>query len=247
MNNALKGLTGYNQEFTERMRVVMCGRFTFIVDQEKLAELLYWLNINKDLKPSYNIAPSQNVPVVRNNGLKELEFVKWGFVPSFLDDVSSGFNPINARVETAHSNGYFRRSFSSKRCLVFASSYYEWTKNLPGFDGKTPVLIKLKNSPLMVFAGLWDEWTSEESDESIVTCCILTKESNEQLRQYHSRMPVILNPDYYQEWISPEKRNPEELKCFLTSPQEEFEVYPVSKIVNSPKNNSPQCVEPLSE
>ncbi|MDZ7845140.1 MAG: SOS response-associated peptidase [Anaerolineales bacterium] len=222
----------------------MCGRFSLTVSPEKLQAAFPQFRIPRDLPPSYNIAPSQPIPVIPNEGKNTLDFYRWGLIPSWADEKFLKYNLINARGETAAEKPSFRSSFRHHRCLVPADGFYEWQKT-GGNPDKTPYFIRMKDQRPFAFAGLWDLWHSPHGDP-IRSAAILTTQPNSLIKPIHNRMPVILPPEAYQEWLSPQEPKAETLQDLIKPfPGEEMEAYPVSTYVNNPRNNSPQCIQPL--
>jgi putative SOS response-associated peptidase YedK len=221
----------------------MCGRFTLTVSPEELQAAFPNFTIPGDLPPSYNIAPSQPIPVILNNGEEKLDFVTWGLIPFWTKPDKVGkFALINARSETAAEKASFKTPFRRRRCLILADGFFEWSKSSSG-KSKTPYFITLKDQSPFAFAGLWDSWNSPEGD-SIKTGCILTTSPNDLVKPIHDRMPVILPKDQYQTWLSPDEVKPEMIQpLMIPYPANEMQAYPVSTFVNSPKNNSPQCIQ----
>ena len=223
----------------------MCGRFTLQITKEMIAEI-FGISILQDIQPRYNIAPTQQVAIVRTSpdGTKHLDLLKWGLIPSWSKDPSIGSRMINARSETADTKPSFRSAFKNRRCIIPASGFYEW-QDVGG--KKHPLYVKLKGNNLMLFAGLWEHWKSEEG-ETIESCTILTTTTNELIRPLHDRMPVILDTHDIEPWIDPHTKDPEQLKpLFKPYPTEEMEMYPVSDMVNSPRNDTPDCIKDLGE
>jgi putative SOS response-associated peptidase YedK len=221
----------------------MCGRFTLTVSPEELQAAFPNFTIPGDLPPSYNIAPSQPIPVILNNGEEKLDFVTWGLIPFWTKPDKVGkFALINARSETAAEKASFKTPFRRRRCLILADGFFEWSKSSSG-KSKTPYFITLKDQSPFAFAGLWDSWNSPEGD-SIKTGCILTTSPNDLVKPIHDRMPVILPKNQYQTWLSPDEVKPEMIQpLMIPYPANEMQAYPVSTFVNSPKNNSPQCIQ----
>ncbi len=222
----------------------MCGRFTLTVSPEELQAAFPNFHIPGDIPPSYNIAPSQPIPVVPNDGKNRLTFYKWGLVPSWADDENFGeYNLINARAETLAEKSSFKAPFRRRRCLVFSDGFYEWKKS-PSTGGKNPYYVRMKDKSPFAYAGLWDRWQSPYGDE-LLSACIITTQPNSLLKPIHSRMPVILPREVYEDWLHPGEKDPDQLSPYLQPyPSEKMEAYPVSTYVNNPKNNSPQCVQP---
>lgn len=221
----------------------MCGRFTRKESMQHLAELL-GLPIPPPLASRYNIAPSQLVACVRTNlETKAYEFVelKWGLVPSWAKDSSMGNKLINARGETVAEKPSFRHAFKQQRCLVLADGFYEWKR-----EGKTkqPYYIRMKDHRLFAFAGLWEHWEKEEP--AIESCSLITIHANPLMEPIHNRMPVILEERTYSSWLSPGLQNTVYLSGLLDPYEaDDLEAFPVSTMVNNPRNDQPQCVIPL--
>jgi putative SOS response-associated peptidase YedK len=222
----------------------MCGRFTLTVDPGQLQEAFPWVDFPENIPRRYNIAPSQPVGVVPNDGNNRLDFFNWGLIPFWAKDPKIGNRMINARSETIDEKPSFRGSFKYKRCLVLADGFYEWQKQ-PGSKSKIPYFIHMKDSGPFAFAGLWDTWQSKDGSE-IKSFTIITTEPNDLLRDIHNRMPVILHPESYSAWIQEGESDSHLLKSFLKPyPGEKMEAYPVSRTVNSPQNDSPENIIPV--
>ena len=221
----------------------MCGRFTLTVSPEELQAAFPNFDIPGDIPPSYNIAPSQPIPVIVNDGKNQLDFYRWGLIPFWTKPDKVGkFSLINARSETVSEKASFKTSFRRRRCLILADGFFEWSKSTSG-KGKTPYYITLKDQSPFAFAGLWDVWNSPEGD-SLKSACILTTNPNELVKAIHDRMPVILPAENFDSWLKIEEGKPDEFQPFLRSyPAELMQAYPVSTYVNTPKNNSPQCIQ----
>jgi putative SOS response-associated peptidase YedK len=224
----------------------MCGRFTLTVDPAQLQEAFPWVDVPAEITPRFNIAPTQPVAVVANNGEKRLEFFNWGLIPSWAKDPAIGNRMINARAETLAEKPAFRTAFRRRRCLVLADGFYEW-KQEPGSKTKTPLYIHMKDGKPFAFAGLWESWNSKDGS-NILSCTIITTEPNKLLEEVHNRMPVILPENAYSEWLDPSEKRPDELTQLLQPyPDGDLEVYPVSKLVNKPSNELPDCIKPVAE
>jgi putative SOS response-associated peptidase YedK len=224
----------------------MCGRFTLTVDPGKLQEAIPGLIVPEDLTPKYNIAPSQPVAVLPNEGENRLDFFLWGLIPSWAKDPGIGNRMINARAETLAEKPAFRAAFRRRRCLVFADGFYEWRQE-PGSKVKTPMYIKLKSGDPFAFAGLWEIWHAGDGSE-IKSCTIITTSPNRLMEEIHNRMPVILPREAYSEWLKPGEVEPNNLNPLLEPyPENEMLAYPVSRMVNSPQNDVPECILPLAQ
>ena len=215
----------------------MCGRYELHTHPAAIA-LAFGLAHPPDIHPRYNIAPMQDVPIVRVNasGDRELVQVRWGFVPRWARDPSIGHRMINARSETAFEKSAFRNAFRRHRCLLPASGFYEW-KPMPW--GKQPLHVGLKDDGPLGFAGLYERWLSPEG-EVLDTCTILTTEANALLRDAHDRMPVIVPRDDYARWLDLADASVDDL--LRPYPPEEMTVYPVSSRVNAVRNDDPSLI-----
>jgi putative SOS response-associated peptidase YedK len=222
----------------------MCGRFTLIGQDQFLAREFGVSDIPL-LLPRYNIAPSQHVTAVRASSTgsgREIAFLRWGLIPSWSKDPALGNRLINARAETAQEKPSFRNAFRRHRCLIPASGFYEWQRQE---RGKQPYYIRMHDDRIFAFAGLWDRW--EGPDEgAIETCTILTTAANAVLAPIHDRMPVIIPPTAYSQWLDPELRDGESLSSLLVPfPPEDMLAFPVSPRVNAPTVDDETCIAPL--
>jgi len=199
--------------------------------------------ITEDLQPSFNIAPTQNVAVVLTDKTTKLVAMRWGLIPSWATDPTIGNRLINARSETLMKRSAFKEAFKSRRCLVLADGFYEWQRQ--GKE-KTPFFIHLKSERTFGFAGLYEIWSPPLS-EPIVTCTIITTEPNDLVSALHDRMPVVLPGAAHSLWLDPEAKDPIRLLDLLQPyPADDMAAYQVSSLVNSVKNDSPECIEPAS-
>jgi putative SOS response-associated peptidase YedK len=219
----------------------LCGRFTLALDTAQLQDFFPWLNIQLDVHPRYNIAPSQPVAVVPNTGTNNLDYYQWGLIPPWAKDPSIGNRMINARVETLSEKPSFRTAFRRKRCLILADGFFEWQKSA---GQKIPIYIRMKSHAPFAFAGLWETWKTP-NDSELNTCVIITTSPNELVAPIHNRMPVILPMDAFPHWLNPGESKPEFLKQLLQPFSADLmEAYPVSRMVNSPQNDTPECIHP---
>lgn len=222
----------------------MCGRYSLTVDAISIQKIFPWLELpSEKFSPRYNIAPSQPIAVVPNDGRNQLDFFIWGLIPSWAKDPKIGSRMINARGETLGEKPSFRSAFKRRRCLILADGFFEWVK-MPGEKTKTPHYIQMKSQETFAFAGLWETWWAPDGSE-VKTSTIITTEPNPMLSNIHNRMPVILPKESHQLWLSQGEKSVSELQHLLTAyPEEEMIHYPVSKIVNSPYNDVLDCVLP---
>ncbi|WP_017755120.1 SOS response-associated peptidase [Calidifontibacillus oryziterrae] len=222
----------------------MCGRFTL---SAPIKEILDRFEIEQFFDEelytaSYNIAPSQMVLSVINDGTKNrLGFLRWGLIPPWAKDEKIGYKMINARAETITDKPSFHQALKKKRCLIIADSFYEWKRHED--KSKTPMRIKLKTDELFAMAGLWEGWTSPNG-EKIYSCTVITTKANHFMSEIHERMPVILKPNDEKNWLNPSLNNAEQLTQFLKPLEDNWlEAYEVSPLVNSPKNNSIELIQ----
>ncbi|MDD5467477.1 MAG: SOS response-associated peptidase [Anaerolineales bacterium] len=221
----------------------MCGRFTLTAEISALQDSFPWLYIPPELAPRYNVAPSQPVAVVPNDGKDRIDFFVWGLIPSWAKDPAIGNRMINARTETLAEKPTFRAPFRRKRCLILTDGFFEWTARSDG-KGKTPMYLRMVDGKPFAFAGLWDTWFSPDGSE-VRSCTIITTEPNELVRPIHNRMPVILPPSAYREWLTPGEGNITALQAMLKPyPASEMVAYPVSRLVNDPKSDRPEVILP---
>jgi len=206
----------------------------------KIAQAFGVDRIASEMGPSYNVAPSQQIVVVKKNGGKVLMDCRWGFLPSWIKDEKIGFKMINARAETVAKKPAFKDAFKTQRCLVVADGFYEWKKSA---KGKVPFYIRLKSGNPFGFAGLYNLWHSPEG-EDICTCTIITTDSNALIAPLHDRMPAIIPEEGRDLWLDPDVQDPDRLTDLLRPfDSEQLEVYEVSARVNSPKYDAPDAIE----
>ena len=203
-----------------------------------------------NLRPRYNVAPSQDVAVVRtNDDGRSLAMLRWGLIPAWARDPAIGHRLINARSETAAEKPSFRSAYRRQRCLIPADGFYEWRREV---KTRQPWLFGLKDAAPFVFAGLWESWAvpqgtpltgslAERSPgDTVETCTILTTAANETVAPVHGRMPVILPAEAYGPWLAGEE------VPLAPYPADAMTAHPVSTLVNRPANDDPRCVEPIT-
>jgi len=219
----------------------MCGRFSFS-PLAKIIEDRFDVKVDKsNYKPRYNCAPSQDLAVVSNASPDQLSYYRWGLIPFWAKDKSIGNKLINARKETIDEKASFKNPFKRKRCLVLSDGFYEWKKI--SAKEKIPYRITMKDQSLFSMAGLWDSWKSSDGD-IINSFTIITTTPNHLMENIHTRMPVILSPDDEKKWLTND--DPGFLKSLLNPyPFENMDAFSVSKLVNSPANDTPAVMEPI--
>ncbi len=221
----------------------MCGRFTLTIDPAELQDAFVDYTFPARFAPRFNIAPTQPVLAIPNNGRNAADFFMWGLIPSWVKDPSIGSRLINARGETLAEKPSFRGGYKYKRCLILADGFYEW-KSQPGTKTKIPHFIHLKTGGVFAFAGLWDEWHASDGS-TVRSCTIITTTPNQLMAPIHDRMPMILHPTDYTQWLDAAPRTPESLQPLIKPfPAELMEAYPVSTLVNSPAVDRAECVVP---
>ena len=216
----------------------MCGRYGF-QDPDKMRNYYDIKEDLIDLKPRYNAAPSQQLPVIVKNTTLHGKLMKWGMIPFWAKNVSIGFKMINARAEGIEAKPAYRKLFKTQRCLVPASFFFEWDK-MSG--SRTPYLIRIKNQDIFSLAGLYDVWGNTEGKE-ILSYTIITTEPNSKIAKIHNRMPVILTKDEEKNWLNLDFPTP--FKLLDPYPSENIEIYAISKEVNRPTNDYPEIINPL--
>ncbi|MCB9009711.1 MAG: SOS response-associated peptidase [Ardenticatenaceae bacterium] len=226
----------------------MCGRFALMTSTEQLAMQFdvpeTAVNALPPSVPRYNIAPTQPVAAIRlaENGQREFTFFRWGLVPSWAKDLNIGSRMINARSETVAEKPSFRTAFKRRRCLIPADGFYEWQKQ---GSGKQPMFIRPVAERPFALAGLWEVWRDPDGS-ALQTCTILTTTPNELMAPIHNRMPVIVEPEDFDLWLNPEPNPEQGLHLLRPYPAEKMTAYPVSTTVNNPRNDVPDCIQPLA-
>ena len=223
----------------------MCGRFARTSPTEIFATLLQAQSTD-DPPPAYNIAPTQNLLIARTtpSGSRELVNLRWGLVPHWSKGPDSKYSMINARADTLATKPPYRAPYKQRRCLIAADGFYEWKKT---GSAKQPYFIRLRGGQPFAFAGLWDHW-EVEGEALIESCTIITCDANQLVAGIHDRMPVILPPKLYDSWMNPKQTYMDALSDLLKPyPDLLMEAWPVSRGVNSPKNNTADLLEPVPE
>jgi putative SOS response-associated peptidase YedK len=220
----------------------MCGRYMLTTPVDALRQMFLFTE-RPNLAPRYNIAPTQEVPIVRptrDGAGRELIMVRWGLVPYWADDPKIGNRLINARRESVARTAAFREAYQRRRCLAPADGFFEWQK-----DGRTrqPLVVRRKDQAPFAFAGLWERWP-QPGGGVLRSCTIITCPANELIAPVHGRMPVILATEDYERWLDPSRADGREL--LEPYPAAELEAFPVNPRVNSPQYDDPECIAPLA-
>lgn len=217
----------------------MCGRYASFLPPELIARLFGTTNPLPNLKPTWNMAPTMDAPVVRRHpetGERHIDLLTWGFIPAFTKSLKEARRPVNARTETVATSGMFRNAFAKRRCLVPAAAFYEWQA---GPAGKAPYAIARVDGNPMAFAGIWEGWRSPEGD-ILRTFAILTTTANEQMSLLHERMPVILEPVDWPGWLGETEVDPTTL--LHPSPEGVLRMWPIDKRVGNVRNDDPDLL-----
>ncbi len=221
--------------------VAMCGRYASYLPADFMARLFATKNPLHNLKPTWNLAPTDDAPVVwlAAGGDRRLDVLKWGLVPYFTKDLKKARKPINARAETVATSGLFKAAFAKRRCLVPAPAYYEWRDDP---TGKVPFAVARADGDPMVFAGIWEDWHAPDGDV-LHTFSTITTEANRQLAAIQDRMPVIIEKADWPIWLGEVDGNVPALLRPL--PDEVLRVWPVDKRVGSVRNDGPELLRPI--
>ena len=224
----------------------MCGRYRLSRRKQILAEHFDAIPFEDDWIPRYNIAPTQQVPVVRQTpNFRKLALMRWGLIPSWATDPSIGFKTINARSETITTTASFRDPIRTRRCLIPADGFYEWSRNgRSQHRTKQPFCFEVGDGEMFAFAGLWDRWINPDGEE-VESCTIITTTPNSHLADIHDRMPVILPSGAYASWLNPAMRDSRTVLGWLVAYAGEMRRYPVSTRINHVENDDEECAKPI--
>ncbi|HEY9113420.1 MAG TPA: SOS response-associated peptidase [Bacteroidales bacterium] len=216
----------------------MCGRFQLSVKGKQISERFNVEVFDEMYKPTYNSAPSQNLPVITNSEPGQLSLFKWGLIPFWAKDPRIGNKLINTRAETITEKPAFKNALVKRRCLVPANGFYEWRKS-----DKTPFRIFLKTTELFAMAGIWETWKDAEG-KPINSFSIITTTPNSLMEKLHNRMPVILATENEAAWLN--ENDVDTLKKLLIPfDSDKMDAYPVSTKVNSPANNNEEIIQQI--
>jgi putative SOS response-associated peptidase YedK len=223
----------------------MCGRYRLSRRKQLVEEYFDTESDEPEWTPRYNIAPSQPVPVVRQNPKeprRELSLMRWGLIPSWAKDASVAARMINARSETAGTKPAFRDPLTNRRCLIPADGFYEWVRT---GKVKQPYCFEVNDGELFAFAGIWDHWRDPNSN-IVETCSILTTSPNAVTSVVHDRMPVILDPDSYDIWLDPGMRDVTTVSELLKPYDAQLmRCYPISTRINHVANDDEESAAPV--
>ena len=228
----------------------MCGRFVSASPPDELANYFGALQPDAELEPSFNVAPTNEVYAVRaDDGNRRIDPLRWGLVPFWAKDLKIGSRMINARSETVAEKPAFRRAYERRRCLIPADGFYEWAK-VEGQKAKQPYFIHRPDGEPLVFAGIWERWkprledgkTVDESADTIETCTILTCGPNDVMAEIHDRMPVLLAPSVWDDWLSPDTDLDYIASLLVPAPDDLLTMFPVSTAVNNVRNKGEELI-----
>jgi putative SOS response-associated peptidase YedK len=227
----------------------MCGRFARYSLSRELERFFNAHSASFEIHPSYNVAPTQEIPVILiHEDERHIKKRHWGLVPFWAKDISIGSRMINARVETVTSKPAFRSALKQRRCLIPANGFYEW-KGKSG--NKQPYYFHLPSDKPFAFAGLYEIWEDKEAPTEAgpyKSCKIITTDASDSVKDIHNRTPLILKPEAYDEWLDPESKEPGKIEKILREGcVKELKRYLVSKLVNLVVNNKKECMEPLKD
>ncbi|MEZ5540974.1 MAG: SOS response-associated peptidase [Pseudomonadota bacterium] len=220
----------------------MCGRFSLATLPDTLASHFGVPRV-PTLAPRYNIAPSQDIAVIRAGAAgRECVLLRWGLVPAWSKEPRTKYSTINARAETVADKPAYRAAFRQRRCLIPATGFYEWQQR----DGsKVPHYIHMQDGGLFAFAGVWERW--QQGDAALESCALIVTAANPVMAPIHDRMPAILAPAQYADWLDPDNADRDRLLAMLapwtSSP---MAAWPVSRLVNNPRHDAPECTAPVA-
>jgi len=219
----------------------MCGRFAFYSPHEAVVRL-FGVAAAPEIEPRWNIAPTQFIATVREaGGPREVAMLHWGLVPSWAKEKSIGARMINARSETLGEKPSFRNAFRRRRCLILADGYYEWQRS---GAVKQPYFIAFDDGQPFGMAGLWERWRDPATGEPLESCCIVTTAPAASVAHVHDRMPVIVPPGAFSEWLDPKNEATDRLaRLFEPCPRPDLRARPVNRRVNDARNQGPELIE----
>ena len=221
----------------------MCGRYTQLFSWEELYSLLELSVPPEEAKKSFNFAPTQTGPVIlKEESNLNIHFFRWGLIPKWMKEPKKSAPLINARAESINEKPSFKSAFGSRRCIVPASGYYEWISK----DDKTKQAYYITpiNSKPLLLAGIWENWS--DNQQSINSFSIITTAANNDLSEIHDRMPVILKPEEIKDWLNDAATTAKLLPFLKPFDEGEMQFHKVSSLVNTPKNNSADCIAPTN-
>ena len=224
---------------------IMCGRFTLHTPESRIRELFHLgHSVPLGLNPRYNMAPSQDIPIIRDTeASREMVMARWGLVPHWSKESKTKYSTINARIEGIADKPAYRTPFKRSRCLIPADGFYEW-KMINNV--KVPHFIHMRKGEVFAFAGIWDRWQGEGI--TLDSCSIIVMPANDVIKPLHERMPAVIAPAHYDQWLDERVSEKEEILGLLNSAPSAFmKFYPVSQWVNSPAHEEERCMQPIHQ
>jgi len=228
----------------------MCGRFVSASPPDEIAQYFDAAAPEAMLEPSYNVAPTNDVYAITSDGdIRRVEAFHWGLVPMWAKDPKQGAKMINARAETLAAKNAYKPALKRRRCLIPADGFYEWRK-IDGAKRKQPYYITRPDGEPFAFAGLWEVWRGKDAEgnrtgDPLRSATIITTRPNETMAQIHDRMPVILPPSAWDEWLDPDNDDLDTLgKLLIPAPANLIQLTPVSTEVNNVRNKGARLIEP---
>jgi putative SOS response-associated peptidase YedK len=225
----------------------VCGRFVSTSPPDEIAKYFGAAEVDERLEgPNYNVAPTQDVyAVLENGGVRRVEALHWGLIPFWAKDAKIGNKMINARADKVATSGAYKHAFKKRRCIIPVDGFYEWTKR-EGQTKKQPWFIHRPDDEPLAFAGLWEVWRPEGSEDELVSCTIITGEPNDKMAEIHHRMPVMLPPDKWDQWLDRDEQDTELLgKLLVPAPSSLITFHPVSTEVNNVRNQGEHLMDPI--
>jgi putative SOS response-associated peptidase YedK len=224
----------------------MCGRYA-ITSPPEAVQRIFGVPERPNWPARYNVAPTQDVPVVRlgDDGGRHLVHLRWGLVPFWADEPGIGARMINARADSAPTKPAFRAAFARRRCLVVADAFYEWQKPEQTGGRKQPYCITRADGEPFGFAGLWERWRPPDGGEPLESCTILTTDANAVLQPIHERMPVMLDPAVFAQWLDPEASRDDLTALLRPAPDDSVRAFRISTRVNKVAHDDPEVMAPL--
>jgi len=217
----------------------MCGRYSLAKSKEDIQKR-FAVQIKGTFTPQFNITPLQSCAVITNQQPNDVQFYKWGLIPSWSIDNTTGINLINARAESVYQKIPFKHIIKNQRCLVLSDGFFEWRKE---GKNKVPYRFNLNSDEAFAYAGLWDSWKNEETEEITNSFTILTIDANKMVKSVHERMPVILRKDLERLWISADVSESQATSLLKSYDSEAMYSYAVHRSVNDARNNTPECIQ----
>ncbi|MCU1452957.1 MAG: response-associated peptidase [Acidimicrobiales bacterium] len=227
----------------------MCGRFVAASPPDEVARYFDATEVTEQvLEPRYNVAPTTDVyAVLEDGGVRRVDALHWGLVPYWAKDPSVGNKMINARAETLAEKGAYKHAFRRRRCIIPADGFYEWKRD-PTRKQRQPFYVHRADGEPLALAGLWETWRGADrsDDERLRSCTILTTTPNELLAPIHDRMPVLLPPSAWDQWLDPEVDDLDALgRLLVPAPPDLLVAHPVSTDVNNVRNDDPHLIAPV--